>query len=257
MSIADRRVVKDQYADSTRLERRISIHEKYSRNKQPFGEWIISHYELQPGEKVLELGCGTGSMWQGVALPAGCHVTLTDLSTGMLDTARRSTAHLSADYIVCDAMALPWEDAVFDVVIANMMLYHVPDIGKALSEIRRVLKPEGRFFAATFGEHGVVEAVLDMLGLPCTANHRFTLQNGGGQLAKHFAQVSLERRPDALDVTNLDDLIAYLRSMAGMTVLAEIPDDRLLDVLCARMKAGVLSLPKEYGLFICKGRLHG
>lgn len=255
MSIADRRVVQDQYADSTRLERRISIHEKYSRNKQPFGEWIVSHYELQPGEKVLELGCGTGSMWRNVVLPAGCHVTLTDLSAGMLDTARRGTAHLGADYAVCDAMALPWEDSSFDVVIANMMLYHVPDIDKALAEIRRVLKPKGRFFAATFGEHGVVEAVLDMLGLPCTANHRFTLQNGGSQLAKHFAQVSMEQRPDALDVTNLNDLIAYLRSMAGMTVLADVPDDRLLDVFSARMKAGVLSLPKEYGLFVCKGRI--
>ena len=52
MSIADKTVVKDQYATSARLETRISIHEKYSRNKQPFGEWIVSHYDLKPGERV-------------------------------------------------------------------------------------------------------------------------------------------------------------------------------------------------------------
>lgn len=254
MSIADKQVVSNQYATSVRLETRISIHEKYSRNRQPFGEWIVSHYHLQPGERVLELGCGTGSMWRTVILPGNCHVTLTDLSAGMLETAKTNTGHLSADYAVCDAMELPYDSASFDVVIANMMLYHVPDIRKALQEIRRVLKDEGRFYAATFGEHGVTEAVLDILGLPCTANHRFTLQNGGDQLASYFSGIQRQNREDALDVTNLADLIAYLRSMAGMTVLAEIPDERLIEVFQAHSREGVLSLPKEYGLFICQGR---
>lgn len=253
MNIADKAVVSTQYATSTRLETRISIHEKYSRNKQPFGDWIVSHYHLQSGERILELGCGTGSMWAGVVLPHDCHVTLTDLSEGMLAAARQNTGHLTADYAVCDAMALPYADASFDVVIANMMLYHVPDIPRALREIRRVLKPGGRFYAATFGEHGVVEAVLDMLGLPCTVNHRFTMQNGAEMLRTYFSQVDMDEREDALDITVLDDLIAYLRSMAGMTVLADIPDERLLSVFAAQMKDGVLSLPKEYGLFICKG----
>lgn len=253
MSIANKNVVRNQYATSGRLETRISIHEKYSRNRQPFGEWIINHYNLQPGEKILELGCGTGSMWRGVALPEDCHVTLTDLSAGMLKTARTNTMHLNADYAVCDAMALPYPDAAFDVVIANMMLYHVPDIARALAEIRRVLKPSGRFFAATFGEHGVTEAVLSMLGLPCTTNHRFTLQNGNAQLCTYFARVTLVNREDALDVTNLNDLIAYLRSMDGMSILAEIPDAQLRKVFELHMKDGVLSLPKEYGLFICTG----
>lgn len=253
MAISDERVVQNQYATSTRLETRISIHERYSRNRQPFGAWIVSHYDLRPGERVLELGCGTGSMWQGVTLPDGCHVTLTDLSVGMLETAQQNTAHLHADYAVCDAMALPYADAAFDVVIANMMLYHVPDIDCALQEIRRVLKPEGRFFAATFGEHGAVETILDMLGLPCTVNHRFTLQNGTVQLQKHFADVRIMRRDDALDVTDLHDLIAYLRSMQGMTVLADIPDAQLMEAFSARMIDGVLSLPKEYGLFVCSG----
>ncbi len=253
MNIANKDVVANQYATSQKLQTRISIHEKYSRNKQPFGEWIVSHYQLAANEQVLELGCGTGSMWAGYSLPEGCHVTLTDLSAGMLETARGNTAHLHADYAVCDAMSLPWPDASFDVVIANMMLYHVPDIHRALAEIRRVLKPQGRFFAATFGIHGVVEAVLDMLDLPCTVNHRFTLQNGPDMLAEYFQDVTILRRDDALDVTNLHDLIDYLRSMQGMTVLADLPDSLLLKEFSARMENGVLSLPKEYGLFVCKG----
>lgn len=253
MSLTDKTVVTGQYANADRLQARISIHERYSRNKQPFGDWIVSHYALQPGERVLELGCGTGSMWQGMTLPEGCHVTLTDFSAGMLETAKANTPHLAADYAVADAQAIPYPDASFDVVIANMMLYHVPEIHRALGEIRRVLKPDGRFFAATFGEHGAVEAVLDMLGLPCSVNHRFTLQNGSNMLSRHFGSIQIKTRPDALDVTNLNDLVAYLRSMQGMTVLAEIPDDRLKREFSSRMENGVLSLPKEYGLFICKG----
>lgn len=250
--VNDTSSVRQQYTNADGLQVRMRLHQKYSANKQPYGEWIAEHYHIQPGMKVLELGCGTGSMWQGVVLPDACHVTLTDLSAGMLETARQNTAHLCADYAVCDAMALPYGDATFDVVIANMMLYHVPDIGRALSEIRRVLKPAGRFFAATFGEHGAVEAVLDMLGLPCTANHRFTLQNGTAQLEKHFGDVRIASREDALDVTHLPDLIAYLRSMQGMTVLADVPDEQLLAAFTAYQKDGVLSLPKEYGLFICQ-----
>ena len=252
MPISDLQVVNGQYATAARLNTRISIHEKYSRNKQPFGEWIVSHYELQPGERVLELGCGTGSMWQGVTLPQGCRATLTDFSAGMLDTARENTAHLAADYAVVDAQAIPYAEASFDVVIANMMLYHVPDIARALAEIRRVLKPGGRFFAATFGENGVVQAVAGMLGMRFDANMRFTLQNGGAQLQAVFADVQRCDREDALEVTDLHDLIAYLRSMQQMTALADVPDERLLAAFAPHVSGGVLTLPKEYGLFVCR-----
>ena len=253
MSIADKTVVKDQYATSARLETRISIHEKYSRNKQPFGEWIVSHYDLQPGEKVLELGCGTGSMWQGVILPEGCHVTLTDLSAGMLETARQNTAHLHADYAVCDAMALPYEDNAFDVVIANMMLYHVPDLPKALSEVRRVLKRRGVFFCATSGEKTVVDYIREILGEEKVLPHiSFTLQNGGALLARHFAHVERDIRKDGLNVTNLDDLMAYLSSLASMTGLNQGDKVSLRKALESHMQNGVLFIPKEYGTFLCR-----
>ena len=252
MDLSDKAAMNTQYATSARLETRISIHEKYSRNQQPFAEWIVSHYALAPGEQVLELGCGTGSMWRGVTLPESCHVTLTDFSAGMLETAKASTTHLTADYAVVDAQDIPYPDAAFDVVIANMMLYHVPDIGKALAEIRRVLKPGGRFLAATFGENGVVQAVAAMLGMRFDTNMRFTLQNGGEQLAACFTQVERHDREDALDVTDLHDLIAYLRSMQQMTALADVPDEKLLAAFAPHVSDGVLSLPKEYGLFICR-----
>ena len=55
--------VKSQYASSANLSTRISIHAKYSTNKQGFGNWIATHYPISEGMSVLELGCGTGEMW--------------------------------------------------------------------------------------------------------------------------------------------------------------------------------------------------
>ena len=253
MNIADKGHVNAQYATADNLNRRIGIHEKYSRNRQGFGPWIVSQYALEPGMAVLELGCGTGGMWRGVTLPEGCRLTLTDFSEGMLEMARENTAHLSGtDYRQVDAQDIPYGDGSFDAVIANMMLYHVPDVAKALSEIRRVLKPGGVFYAATYGEHGVVETVADMLGMALTGNHRFTLQNGGEQLGRVFSQVERTLYDDALDVTDPADLVAYLRSMASMEVLTSVSDETMLEAFRARMTGGVLHLPKEYGLFICK-----
>lgn len=253
MKLADQGRVTVQYATAKNLNQRISIHEKYSRNKQGFGPWIVSQYRLEPGMAVLELGCGTGGMWTGVTLPEGCRVTLTDFSAGMLEAARSHTAHLQgASYRQVDAQDIPFADGSFDAVIANMMLYHVPDIRRALLEIRRVLRPGGLFYAASYGEHGVVEAVADMLDMRLEGNHRFTLQNGGEQLRSVFSQVSCQRYEDALDVTDPADLVAYLRSMTSMDVLNTVSDEALLDAFRVRMTDGVLNLPKEYGLFICQ-----
>lgn len=253
MKIANESSVNAQYATAANLNRRIGIHEKYSRNKQGFGPWIVSQYHLEPDMAIMELGCGTGGMWRGATLPEGCQLVLTDFSEGMLEEARRNTAHLpGAAYQQVDAQNIPYEDDSFDVVIANMMLYHVPDIPQALREIHRVLRPGGMFYAATYGEHGVVEAVAEMLGMTLKGNHRFTLQNGAEQLGRVFSQVERALYEDALDVTDPADLIAYLRSMASMEVLTSVSDEAMLAAFQAKMTDGVLHLPKEYGLFICK-----
>ena len=57
--------VKNQYRSSSNLNTRISIHDKYSTNKMGFSNWIYSNYEIPEGARILELGCGTGSMWVG------------------------------------------------------------------------------------------------------------------------------------------------------------------------------------------------
>ena len=131
--------VQAQYATSTNLNTRISIHDQYSTNPLGFGNWIASQYQIEKGMNVLELGCGTGAIWQGRDdLIANCaSLVLSDVSPGMLETARKALkGYDTIAYKIVDIQDIPFADNSFDIVIANMMLYHVPDLKKGLAESR-------------------------------------------------------------------------------------------------------------------------
>ncbi len=164
-SINDAKTVNEQYSSSERLSTRISIHDKYSTNKMGFGNWIFSNYDIRDGMKVLELGCGTGSMWKGHEdiIRSCSQLVISDYSEAMVNTAHETIGeYTNIIFKQIDIMDIPFEDDCFDAVIANMMLYHVPDITKGLNEVRRVLRPGGSFYSATFGIHGIMEYLDNM-----------------------------------------------------------------------------------------------
>ena len=140
--------VQAQYKTAQNLNIRISIHAKYSTNKQGLGNWIFSHYDLPAGTEILELGCGTGSIWKH-RLPAaenGVRVFLTDFSEGMLSSARELLGEQpNLSYAVVNIQDIPYESGRFSRVIANNMLYHIPDLDRGLSEVKRVLADGGIF----------------------------------------------------------------------------------------------------------------
>ena len=251
--------IRKQYENEENLKTRISIHDRYSTNPQPFGAWILSHYDLQPGFRILELGCGTGEMWKGRLdlLDGGSRLVLTDFSAGMLEAARGNLGDdPRLDYRVVDIREIPWPDDAFDVVIANMMLYHVPELDRGLSEVRRVLKPGGVFYCATYGEHGIMAFINEALkdhhihgGIGGT----FTLQNGAQALSRHFDQVERLTREDGLAITHIPDFVEYVRSLSGISGLEQADDALLLRSFGAKAVDGVLYVPKEYGMFVCGG----
>ncbi len=252
----DSAVVNQQYATAKTLRTRISIHEKYSTNKTGFGNWIFSNYRIGSGAEVLELGCGTGGMWknQGELIASLSKLILSDFSEGMVETAESNVGcHGNVEYRIIDIQSIPYPDESFDAVIANMMLYHVPDIEKALSEVRRVLKPNGTFYCATYGEHGIVEylgAILSDYGVEDKVNKNFTLQNGRAILEKYFPAVERLDYPDSLEVTDPDDMVDYIYSLASMSSLSGVPRENIKEILLQHMKNGVLTVPKEYGMFV-------
>ncbi len=250
--------VKKQYATSNNLSARINFHDKYSTNKQGFGNWIVSNYDIKEGARVLELGCGTGSTWLGhgdVISKCG-ELVLTDLTEGMLDTTRETLRDFKEiEYKQADIQNLPFEDNSFDVVIANMMLYHVPDVYKAMKEVRRVLKDGGVFYCATYGEHNFSDRLAEWFNLSgekFTPNHNFTLQNGGEMIKSAFSEVKTLFYEDTLKVTDTEDLIDYLLSLLSLKSLNDIPRQRIKDILAEHETDGEIILPKEYGMFISK-----
>lgn len=250
--------IEKQYQTSKNLDTRISIHEKYSTNLQPFGDWIMSHYDIKPGFRILELGCGTGDMWKGKSgfLPDGVYLVLSDFSVGMLETVKRNTAEFeNVEYRIINIQDIPYEDDSFDVVIANMMLYHVPNLNRGLSEVRRVLKPGGEFYCATYGEHGIMEFVNDTLreyGISGEIGKTFTLQNGTATLNSHFDKVQRLTREDGLAISCVNDFVDYVLSLSSLTGIKEMRRDVLYRAFEKKTIDGILYVPKEYGMFICR-----
>ena len=253
----DAEAVKAQYATSNGLNTRIAFHDMYSTNKTGYGNWILSNYEIPEGANVLELGCGTGRMWgERDDLIAKCGVlTLTDLSEGMLSAARENVGERkNVRYALADIQHIPFEDNSFDVFIANSMLYHVPDIGRGIREVKRVLKDKGVFYCATYGEHNfsdVLAAWFELNGESFRPNHNFTLQNGKQILEGVFQCVEVKYYADSLRITNVEDLVDYLRSLVYLQAINDLPSDRIVEILTRHLHNGTIELPKEYGMFIC------
>ena len=249
--------VQEQYKTSGNLATRISIHDKYSVNKMGFGNWIFSHYGDLSGLRVLELGCGNGAMWMGKGriVDQMNELYLTDFSEGMLRSAFVNVGkHNKIRYKIIDIQDIPYEDNSFDVVIANMMLYHVPEIHKGLREVRRVLKKSGKFFAATYGEHGISEYIASRLRFGCfkeLANKNFTLQKGDGILSPYFTSVKRYDYEDELRITKAEDFADYILSMTVLS-RADMSREQLINILKIQIENGVIRVPKEYGMFVCE-----
>jgi ubiquinone/menaquinone biosynthesis C-methylase UbiE len=156
----------------------------------------------------------------------------------------------------CDVQSLPFGDASFDAVVANHMLYHVPDLPRGLAEIQRVLKPGGTLFAATNGDshmrelHELVQR-FDPSYPSVFGRLSFTLENGNGWLSPYFEDVVLRPYASALAVTEAAPLVDYVFSMSSYTIPAA---QRMAFVQyleeTLRQHKGVLHIGKDTGLFL-------
>ena len=267
-SLSDPRYVSHQYKTAANLNARIRLHQLFSTNKYGWQRWLFDRFQLLPGGRVLELGCGDGLLWLENLdrLPGGGEILLSDLSAGMVRQARENLAHHAHSrypglsdgfqFQVMDAQSIPYGDHHFDVVIASHMLYHVPDRARALSEIRRILKPGGRFYASTNGQDSLWElndlvtrfdpGLAEWGRLPSGA---FGLENGEAQLREHFSAVELYRYPDALVVTDPAPLVEYI--LSGRIVLSPERQAELAGFVRRQLQAngGRFYITKDSGVF--------
>ncbi len=218
--------LKAQYRNSTNISARIRLHRLFSSNKQGWFPWIYEQCQITEGMKILELGCGNGRLWieNKAKLPADCEIILSDISEGMIRDVRREQS-LQDDrfsFAAFDCHAIPYEDASFNLVIANHVLFYCKDVDRVCSEVGRVLKPGGRFVCGTYG----VAHMQEVSRLVTQFDDRITLsgenlyehfgkENGAQALAPYFAEVDWQQYEDALIVTQAEPLIEYVLSCHG------------------------------------------
>ncbi len=256
--IDDPQYVERQYRDASNLKTRLGLHERFSVNPYGWQRWVFDQLNLPPACRILELGCGAGTLWLEnlERLPAGWEVTLSDFSAGMVDEASRNLGkHAQFQFKVIDVQSIPYESEIFDAVIANHMLYHVPDKSAALAEIWRALKPAGRFYASTGGKRhlGEIADLLSKFDLELSfwgnRTDSFLLENGEVQLSEWFTGIRLARYEDALEVTDVTALVDYILSGRVDIPAERLPRFREFVAHEVETHGGVFHITKDSGLF--------
>jgi ubiquinone/menaquinone biosynthesis C-methylase UbiE len=252
-------VIRLQYKDDKNLSIRIALHQKYSTNKYGYTNWIFDLIEFFEGCNMLELGCGNGDLWNGRihSLPAKSNLILSDLSNGMLEiVGEKFKDYPNVSTEIIDIQDIPYADNTFDIIIANSMLYHIPNIQKAVSEVYRVLSPGGKFYATTVGANGMNEYLHEKMKefnpkINAFNPFPFNLQNGKVILSRSFQNIEMHEYEDSLEVTKTSDLIAWILST---TLMSRIDENELkgLDVFFEKCKdkRGIIKIPKQAGMFV-------
>jgi ubiquinone/menaquinone biosynthesis C-methylase UbiE len=256
----DTEYLANQYRDGTNLNARIVLHQKFSTNSYGWFQWVFEQLNLPVQGRILELGCGAGTLWLDnlEQIPQGWEITVSDFSPGMLTQAQANLSQTRTflfKEVNARSTPLPFEAAYFDGVIANHMLFHIPEKPPLMAEIRRILKPGGRLYATTIGERHMVEMAELIRKFEPESEHwdqmatSFTLENGAAQLSPWFSKVTLRRYEDGLAVTQAAPLLDYIRS--GWEDLAGDRLDQLRELVDQEMelRRGVFFITKDSGIF--------
>ena len=251
----------EQYKNAKNLNDRICLHEKYSTSSQGWFNWLFEKIDFSKVNRLLELGCGNGKLWQENKIDLrNREIFLSDISEGMVDEVRNK---LGSDFncIVADAEKIPFKDAYFDSIIANHVLFYLNDLNQGLKEISRVLKPNGVLYCSTYGSNhmkeitDIVQSFDSRINL---SNHSlydvFGLENGESILKQYFTSVQRMDYQDSLEITESKPLIDYIMSCHGNQ--NEILGPRLSEfkeyIEELLQNDGKIVVTKQAGLFVCE-----
>ena len=166
------------------------------RSAETHATYLLPH--LKPGLRVLDFGCGPGTITVGLARavdPGEVHgIDMEESQIGMARSAAGAGGHSNATFHVGDITALPFEDNVFDVAHCHAVLMHVPDTRAVLSEVKRVLKPGGIIAnREMFVESSFLEPSGENFGAAWATFSRLLAANGGHpQMGKELKNTFLE-----------------------------------------------------------------
>ena len=213
----DPELVRREYADETGLANRTAL---WARRTGPQPQDVAFDEVIAAvPRRVLDAGCGRGELAERLA-HTGIDVVALDQSERMVELTRAR----GVDALVADVQALPFADGEFDVVVANFMLYHVPDVHRALAELARVLRPGGRLVAATNGVRQLAE-LWELVGRDLSDRRTlFMRETGEDFLRPHFSRIRCVPLEGTIELSR-EDMRAYVaNSVAHKDAVDDLPD---------------------------------
>ncbi|WP_373213975.1 methyltransferase domain-containing protein [Ruminococcus sp. 5_1_39BFAA] len=255
--------LKNQYQNASNISSRINLHSLYSQNQEGWFPWIFRNCRLSEGMRVLELGCGDGTLWvqNRGELPREISVSLSDISEGMLRDARRAigAADSRFSFEAFDCHRIPYRAESFDLVIANHVLFYCQDPGLVCSEVRRVLKQGGRFICSTYGSchmqevSRLVQDFDERIVLSADKLYeRFGRENGKNILSTCFEQITWKTYEDALLVPDAEPLISYILSCHGNQNQYLLDRYKEFRSHVKKKTENGFHITKDAGIFICE-----
>ena len=255
--------LKNQYQNATNISSRINLHSLYSQNKQGWFPWIFQQCHIKPRLRILELGCGDGTLWTDnlALIPEDISITLSDISSGMLRDARRATGSSDTRFAfrAFDCKKIPYKDESFDLVIANHVLFYCDDIPAVLKEICRVLSPEGHFLCSAYGKthmqevSQLVEDFDERIVLSADKLYeRFGRENGQKILEPFFPDAKWHSYEDFLLVQDAEPLISYVLSCHGNQNQYILDHYKEFRAFATKKTAKGFRITKNAGVFLCE-----
>lgn len=255
--------LKNQYQNATNISSRINLHSLYSQNKQGWFPWIFQQCHIKPRLRILELGCGDGTLWTDnlALIPEDISITLSDISSGMLRDARRAIGSSDTRFAfrAFDCKKIPYKDESFDLVIANHVLFYCDDIPAVLKEICRVLSPEGHFLCSAYGKthmqevSQLVEDFDERIVLSADKLYeRFGRENGQKILEPFFPDAKWHSYEDFLLVQDAEPLISYVLSCHGNQNQYILDHYKEFRAFATKKTAKGFRITKNAGVFLCE-----
>ncbi len=251
--------LKTQYLNSTNVAARIRLHSEYSVNQEGWFPWLYRMSEIQDGMNILEIGCGNGALWLENMnyIPPHVHITLSDISDGMLRDAKNSINDERFSFSCFNAEKIPFEDESFDVVYANHMLFYCENIDLVVKECRRVLKKGGKLICSTYSKRHMKEITelvqefdKDIVLSSDVLYEKFGLNNGNEILNRYFDSVECIRYEDSIEISDSEPLINYIVSCHGNQNRILIDHYReFRDFVADKVKNG-FHITKDAGIFM-------